>query len=202
MQTRHARAQDGDASSAGRCISAHSPNKRTLYNFPMQGNGAEMLRLAAWRLCEAGIVPSMLVHDGILLEVQNEEQIAHAIEIMKAAGRDVCDGFEIGVDVDQMLRAWRAATRTSGRWRRRCGRRSWTRWRRSAPFRRGRGGMTDPRGNRIETETVYDPLDDKRFKSKRRRLRSGKRFAMLTEEQLKLLAETTPPPPWLFTATF
>ena len=25
------------------------PNKRTLYNFPMQGDGAEMLRLAAWR---------------------------------------------------------------------------------------------------------------------------------------------------------
>ena len=35
-----------------------SPNKRTLYNFPMQSGGAEMLRLAAWRLCEAGIVPS------------------------------------------------------------------------------------------------------------------------------------------------
>ena len=27
-----------------------SPNKKTLYNFPMQGGGAEMLRLAAWRL--------------------------------------------------------------------------------------------------------------------------------------------------------
>ena len=27
-----------------------SPNKRTLYNFPVQGGGAEMLRLAAWRL--------------------------------------------------------------------------------------------------------------------------------------------------------
>ena len=80
-----------------------SPNKRTLYNFPMQGNGAEMLRLAAWRLCEAGIVPSMLIHDGILLEVRDREQIAQAIEIMKAAGRDVCDGFEIGVDVDQRL---------------------------------------------------------------------------------------------------
>jgi len=80
-----------------------SPNKRTLYNFPMQANGAEMLRLAAWRLCEAGIVPSMLVHDGILLEVENKEHIAHAIEIMRSAGRDVCDGFEIGVDVDQML---------------------------------------------------------------------------------------------------
>jgi DNA polymerase I len=43
-----------------------SPNERTLFNFPMQGNGAEMLRLAAWRLCEAGIIPSMLIHDGIL----------------------------------------------------------------------------------------------------------------------------------------
>jgi hypothetical protein len=62
-----------------------------------------MLRLAAWRLCEAGIVPSMLIHDGILLEVRDKEQITQAIEIMKAAGRDVCGGFEIGVDVDQML---------------------------------------------------------------------------------------------------
>jgi hypothetical protein len=41
-----------------------SPNKRTLYNFPMQSGGAEMLRLAAMRLCEAGIVPIMLIHDG------------------------------------------------------------------------------------------------------------------------------------------
>jgi hypothetical protein len=79
-----------------------SPNKRTLFNFPMQANGAEMLRLAAWRLCEAGIVPSMLVHDAILLELTSEEQIAQAAEIMRQAGRDVCDGFEIGVDVDQV----------------------------------------------------------------------------------------------------
>jgi DNA polymerase family A len=81
-----------------------SPNKRTLYNFPMQGNGAEMLRLAAWRLCEAGIVPNMLVHDGLLFEVQNEEQIAHAKEIMRVAGTEVCNGLEIGVDVDQRLK--------------------------------------------------------------------------------------------------
>ena len=82
---------------------SNSPNKRTLYNFPMQGNGAECLRLAATRLCEAGIVPSMLMHDAVLLEVRDREQIAQAIEIMKAASRDVCDGFEIGVGVDQML---------------------------------------------------------------------------------------------------
>jgi DNA polymerase-1 len=80
-----------------------SPNKRTLYNFPMQANGAEMLRLAAWRLCESGLVPSMLVHDGILLELRNEEEVAHAIEIMRWAGREVCNGLEIGVDVDQRL---------------------------------------------------------------------------------------------------
>jgi hypothetical protein len=82
---------------------SHSPNKRTLYNFPMQSGGSEMLRLAANRLCDADLVPSMLVHDGILFELDNEEQVAHAIEIMRGAGRDVCGGFEIGVDVDQKL---------------------------------------------------------------------------------------------------
>ncbi len=80
-----------------------SPNKRTLYNFPMQGNGSEMLRLAAWRLCEAGIIPNMLIHDGILIEAHDEAEIAQTIEIMKAAGRDVCNGFEIGVGIDQRL---------------------------------------------------------------------------------------------------
>jgi DNA polymerase-1 len=80
-----------------------SPNQKTLYNFPMQSNGAEMLRLAAWRLCEAGIIPNMLIHDGILLEVHGDEQVKQAIDIMTAAGRDVCDGLEIGVDVDQRL---------------------------------------------------------------------------------------------------
>ena len=80
-----------------------SPNERTLYNFPMQSGGAEMLRRAAVRLCEAGIIPCMLVHDGILLEETDSERIEHAKEIMRKAGADICGGFEIGVDVDQML---------------------------------------------------------------------------------------------------
>jgi hypothetical protein len=80
-----------------------SPNRRSLYNFPMQSGGAEMLRLAAWRLDQAGIVPCMLVHDGILFEMDNEAEIELAAEIMRAAGRDVCNGLEIGVDVDQKL---------------------------------------------------------------------------------------------------
>ena len=80
-----------------------SPNKRTLYNFPMQSNGAEMLRLAAWRMCEVGIIPCMLIHDGLLIEARDMEQVEHAKHIMRAAGRDVCDGLEIGVDTDQEL---------------------------------------------------------------------------------------------------
>jgi len=80
-----------------------SPNARTLYNFPMQSGGAEMLRVGAVRLCEAGIVPAMLIHDGILIEATDREQVEQAKEIMLAAGRDTCEGFEIGVDVDQLL---------------------------------------------------------------------------------------------------
>jgi hypothetical protein len=81
-----------------------SPNKRTLYNFPMQSGGADMLRLATVRLCEASIVPGMLIHDGILLDENDLERIEHAKEIMRGAGRDICNGLEIGVDADQLLR--------------------------------------------------------------------------------------------------
>ena len=81
-----------------------SPNKRTLYNFGAQANGAECLRLATTGLCEAGLIPSMLIHDGILLEVSDREQVEHAIEIMRGAGRDVCNGFELDVEIDQLLK--------------------------------------------------------------------------------------------------
>jgi len=81
-----------------------SPNERSLYNFPMQSGGADMLRDATVRLCEAGIVPIMLVHDGILFEHGSLEQAEHAREIMRLSGRLVCDGLEIGVDADQIIR--------------------------------------------------------------------------------------------------
>ena len=96
-------APNRECRSAGRLRITTSPNLRTLYNFPMQSGGAEMLRLATWRLCEAGIVPCMLIHDGILFEETDRERIEQAAEIMRQAGRDTCGGFEIGVDVDQML---------------------------------------------------------------------------------------------------
>jgi hypothetical protein len=81
-----------------------SPNERTLYNFPMQSGGAEMLRLAVVRLCDAGIVPCMLIHDGILFEETEPEKIDQAREIMVQAGRDCCDGLQIGASTDQLLR--------------------------------------------------------------------------------------------------
>jgi len=62
-----------------------------------------MLRLAANLLCEAGLIPIMLVHDGILLELDNMEQVEHAKEIMRTAGVKVCDGLMLGVDEDQKL---------------------------------------------------------------------------------------------------
>ena len=80
-----------------------SPNKRTLFNFPMQSGGGEMLRLAAVQLCEADLVPNMLVHDGILVEVRSEEQVEQVMEIMRHAGTTTCNGLEIGVDIDQRL---------------------------------------------------------------------------------------------------
>jgi hypothetical protein len=45
----------------------------------------------------------MLVHDGIPFELDSEEQVRHAIEIMRIAGTEVCGGVEIGVDTDQKL---------------------------------------------------------------------------------------------------
>ena len=80
-----------------------SPNKRTLYNFLMQSGGAEMLREAAVRLCDADIVPIMLVHDAILLQEDSQEKIDLAKEIMTEAGQDVLDGFKVDVGTDQLL---------------------------------------------------------------------------------------------------
>ena len=80
-----------------------SPNTRTLYNFPMQSGGAEMMRNAAVRLCDAGIVPIMLVHDAILLEEPSVERVEHAKEIMEKAGQEVLGGFKVDASFDQKI---------------------------------------------------------------------------------------------------
>ena len=40
----------------------------------------------------------------ILLEVDHEEEVERAREIMCWAGRQICDGLEVGANVDKLLR--------------------------------------------------------------------------------------------------
>ena len=111
-------------------ISTH-PNKRTLYNYPMQCGGAEMLRwrrgdyaTPVWcRACWCTTAFCLSSQPG----AGPPRHRNHA-----AAGTDVCNGFEIGVDIEATGET-APATATNAKWRGRCGRPSWTCWRRSAP---------------------------------------------------------------------
>ena len=79
----------------------------TLMNAPMQGNGAEMMRLAAIFGHRAGITINAPLHDAFMIEAR-EEDARDAIQTMKAcmarASSLVLDGVE--VDVDQKVIAW------------------------------------------------------------------------------------------------
>lgn len=75
----------------------------TLQNYPMQANGAEMLRLACAMAHEEGLAIVAPVHDAILLEAPLEDldrDVARLREIMTEAGRIVLDGFPVRTDVD------------------------------------------------------------------------------------------------------
>jgi len=81
---------------------AAGANPRTLRNFPAQGNGAEMLRLACCLGAEAGIEICAPVHDAVLICApleRLEADIERMANIMREASRVVLSGFEIGVDV-------------------------------------------------------------------------------------------------------
>jgi hypothetical protein len=77
-------------------------NARSLRNFPMQGNGAEMLRIACIFLTEAGIRVCAPVHDALLIELpaaELESGLAEAQGLMRLASRAVLGDFELGLDV-------------------------------------------------------------------------------------------------------
>ncbi len=78
-------------------------NARSLANFPMQANGAEMLRIACILIAEAGIRVCAPVHDAVLIEAPLEEldeRVAQAQELMREASRQVLGGFELTTDAD------------------------------------------------------------------------------------------------------
>ena len=78
------------------------PNPRSLRNFPMQANGAEMLRLACCLAVERGVEICAPVHDAVLI-CATEQDLDADVETMRTAmaeaSRTALGGFELGSDV-------------------------------------------------------------------------------------------------------
>ncbi len=82
---------------------AYTPRATALRNFPMQANGAEMLRLACCLATERGVEVCAPVHDALLVE-GDADRMDDVLEVTRAAmaeaSRVVLDGVEVGTDVD------------------------------------------------------------------------------------------------------
>ncbi|MGK5083981.1 DNA polymerase [Bdellovibrionota bacterium FG-1] len=80
-------------------------NPRSLRNFPMQANGAEMLRLACCFAMDRGIQVGAPVHDAVLI-VDALETLPSAIlrtqEAMRQASAAILNGFELRTDVKRI----------------------------------------------------------------------------------------------------
>ena len=75
----------------------------TLRNFPMQANGAEMLRLACSLATERDIDVCAPIHDAVLIEaaaLEIDQTVAAARAAMAEASRVVLDGLEVDTDVE------------------------------------------------------------------------------------------------------
>jgi DNA polymerase-1 len=78
-----------------------SPNPRSLRNFPMQANGAEMLRVACCLATERGIEVCAPVHDAVLICApldRLDADISRMRACMAEASKAVLKGFELGTD--------------------------------------------------------------------------------------------------------
>jgi DNA polymerase I-like protein with 3'-5' exonuclease and polymerase domains len=76
-------------------------NPRSLRNYPVQANGAEMLRLACCLATERGIEVCAPVHDAVLICApldRLDDDIADMRTAMAEASRAVLGGFELGTD--------------------------------------------------------------------------------------------------------
>jgi hypothetical protein len=79
----------------------HDVNPRSLRNFPMQANAAEMLRLACCMATEQGIIVCAPVHDALLIEgaANNIETVVETTQkIMREASEIVLPGFPLRTD--------------------------------------------------------------------------------------------------------
>jgi hypothetical protein len=77
-------------------------NRRSFVNFPMQANGAEIMRIAACLAAERGVPIGGVVHDAFAVCSrldQLEADIATIRAAMAEAARETLGGFNLGVDV-------------------------------------------------------------------------------------------------------
>jgi DNA polymerase I len=77
-------------------------NPRSLMNFPMQANGAEMLRLTCCFGIKDGVEICAPIHDAVLIAAPLDrlpEDIAKMESAMRMASRTVLKGFELRTDV-------------------------------------------------------------------------------------------------------
>jgi hypothetical protein len=78
------------------------PNTRSLANFVCQGNAADMLRLAAGFICNAGLQLDATIHDAVLVEADAADIDAAAEaarQSMDRASRLVLSGFSLRTEV-------------------------------------------------------------------------------------------------------
>jgi hypothetical protein len=97
----------------------------SLRNFPMQANGAEMLRIACCLATERGLEICCPIHDAVLVCApldRFEADIAATRAAMAEASRAVLAGFELGTDVNQVRYPHRYMDEKRGRtlWDRVC----------------------------------------------------------------------------------
>jgi DNA polymerase family A len=78
-------------------------NPRSVRNFPMQANGAEMMRLACCFAIENGVELVAPVHDGFLIHApvdQIDEMVSRMCAAMAKASKIILRGFELRVGTD------------------------------------------------------------------------------------------------------
>lgn len=78
-------------------------NPRSLMNWPMQGNGSEMLRLACIAATEAGIEVCAPVHDAVLIAApldRLDADVATTRALMERAGAAVTGGLPVRTDAE------------------------------------------------------------------------------------------------------
>jgi hypothetical protein len=73
-----------------RLMAGPDANPRSLRNFPMQANGADMLRLAVILATERGISVCATVHDAVLIE-DDIHAIATTVQAMREAMREASE---------------------------------------------------------------------------------------------------------------